>query len=92
MPAPLHTVVETSAFLAKAAKIMTEAERAAIVDAVAGVPAAGDLLKGAGRPRKLRVPLEGRGKRGGARVIYWFHSGRYPAVCFGCLQRTKRPI
>jgi hypothetical protein len=30
--------------------------------------------------RKMRIPLQGRGKRGGGRVIYWFHSSDYPAV------------
>ena len=34
-------------------------------------PAAGDLIQGGRGLRKLRVPLPGRGKRGGARVIYY---------------------
>ena len=34
-------------------------------------PAAGDLIPGSRGLRKLRVPLPGRGKRGGARVIYY---------------------
>ena len=34
-------------------------------------PAAGDLILGGRGLRKLRVPLPGRGKRGGARVIYY---------------------
>ena len=34
-------------------------------------PAAGDLIPGGRGLRKLRVPLPGRGKRGGARVIYF---------------------
>ncbi len=34
-------------------------------------PAAGDLIPGGRGLRKLRVPLTGRGKRGGARVIYY---------------------
>jgi hypothetical protein len=33
--------------------------------------AAGDLIPGSRGLRKLRVPLPGRGKRGGARVIYY---------------------
>lgn len=35
-------------------------------------PGAGDVIPGAKGLRKLRRPLAGRGKRGGARVIY-FH-------------------
>ena len=34
-------------------------------------PAAGDLILGGRGLRKLRVPLPGQGKRGGARVIYY---------------------
>ena len=34
-------------------------------------PNAGDLIPGGRGLRKLRVPLPGRGKRGGARVIYY---------------------
>ena len=34
-------------------------------------PAAGDLILGGRGLRKLRVPLPGRGERGGARVIYY---------------------
>ena len=34
-------------------------------------PSAGDLIKEGRGLRKLRVPLPGRGKRGGARVIYY---------------------
>lgn len=34
-------------------------------------PAAGDLIPGGRGLRKLRAPLSGRGKRGGARMIYY---------------------
>ena len=33
-------------------------------------PRAGDVIEGTGGARKLRIQLEGRGKSGGARVIY----------------------
>ncbi|MFE1598571.1 type II toxin-antitoxin system RelE/ParE family toxin [Methylobacterium sp. ID0610] len=51
---------------------MTEAERIAIVNFFAANPQAGDVIPGAGGLRKARVPLAGRGKRGGARVISYF--------------------
>ncbi len=59
---------------------MSDDERAAIVDMIAANPAAGAVLKGTRGLRKLRIRLEGRGKRGGGRVIYWFHSERFPAA------------
>ncbi len=41
-------------------------------------PEAGDLVPGAGGVRKVRVPIPARGKgtKGGARVIYYYVSGR----------------
>lgn len=33
-------------------------------------PLNGDVIQGTGGARKLRIQLEGRGKRGGGRVIY----------------------
>jgi len=35
-----------------------------------GNPTIGDLIKGTGGIRKVRIPLQNRGKSGGARVIY----------------------
>ena len=35
-----------------------------------GNPTVGDLIKGTGGIRKVRIPIQNRGKSGGARVIY----------------------
>ena len=74
------TVVETPVYLVRAERLMSATDRARIVDLVAAAPTAGAVIKGTGGLRKVRVPLEGRGKRGGGRVIYWFHSAAFPAV------------
>ncbi len=39
-------------------------------------PDAGDLIPGSGGLRKVRLPMAGRGKRGGARVIYYWMKDR----------------
>ena len=44
--------------------------------ALAKDPELGDLMPGSGGLRKVRWDLEGRGKRGGARVIYYWAMGR----------------
>jgi mRNA-degrading endonuclease RelE of RelBE toxin-antitoxin system len=36
-------------------------------------PDAGDLIRGGGGLRKIRWQTQGRGKRSGARVIYYWH-------------------
>lgn len=71
-------VVETPQFLATSRKLMDEAERTSLVLFLAFNPEAGDLVPGTGGVRKLRWGLEGRGKRGGARVIYYYHGERIP--------------
>ena len=65
---PPVTVVETPAYLSRALKIMSQAERDEVVDLIAREPLGGVLIKGGGGLRKRRFGLEGRGKRGGSRV------------------------
>jgi hypothetical protein len=72
------TVVETDRFLKDARQLMKEWERLELVAFVAANPQAGDLIPETGGVRKLRWALPGKGKRGGARVIYYFHSERMP--------------
>jgi hypothetical protein len=47
------------------------AEYAALQQALAEDPEAGDLIPGSGGVRKLRWGVHGRGRRGGVRVIYY---------------------
>jgi hypothetical protein len=77
-PPLLITVVETGAYLAMTAGVLDEPERAAIVDRIATDPRAGDLIRETGGLRKVRVPLKGRGKRGGGRLITYFHDDNMP--------------
>lgn len=39
-------------------------------------PKSGDVIRGGGGLRKLRWLAQGRGKRGGARVIYYFQDAK----------------
>ena len=65
------TVVELPTFQRQAADIWSEAERHAFIDWIAANPLAGDVIPGADGARKVRWAVQGRGKRGGARVIYF---------------------
>jgi hypothetical protein len=85
-------VVETPEFLSATRKLMTDAERAALIDYLAYHPNAGDLIPGTGGVRKLRWGLERRGKRGGARVIYFYHSVDIPLFALTAFARMKRLI
>lgn len=67
------TVAETAAFARSADKLWSEEERAELIDFVAHNPEAGDVIPGTGGVRKLRWARLGSGKRGGARVVYFYH-------------------
>lgn len=84
------TVVETPEFRSATRKLMTEEERAVLVDYLAHNPAAGNLVQGTGGVRKLRWGLEARGKRGGARVIYFFHSADIPLFALTAYAKNER--
>jgi mRNA-degrading endonuclease RelE of RelBE toxin-antitoxin system len=71
-------VVETEEFLADVKSVLSEDEHDDLILYVALHPEAGDVIPGTGGLRKLRWAAKGRGKRGGSRVIYYFHDIHVP--------------
>lgn len=53
-----------------AAMGLGEEELAALEEILLSQPEIGDVIEGTGGARKMRIQLEGRGKRGGGRAIY----------------------
>ena len=86
----LLTVAELPEYLRTAGKLLTDADRRAIVDHLAAHPAAGDLIEGTGGVRKLRWARDGRGKSSGVRVIYYFHSGAMPLYLLTMFAKNER--
>ncbi|MGD0478539.1 MAG: type II toxin-antitoxin system RelE/ParE family toxin [Terracidiphilus sp.] len=84
------TVVEMDEFLAATRKLMDDEERAELVSYLACHPAAGVVIPGAGGVRKMRWGLEGRGKRGGARVIYYYHDMEMPLYLLTAYAKNER--
>jgi hypothetical protein len=72
------TVAETPQFVRQAATVWDDAEREAFVNFIARNPAAGDVIPDTGGVRKIRWGRAGAGKRGGARVIYFYHDAGRP--------------
>src|SRR3990172_4570791 len=64
--------VETPVFTRTVTALLEEEQYRALQLALALRPEQGDLIRGSGGLRKLRWGLAGRGKRGGARVIYYW--------------------
>lgn len=67
----MFTVIETPTFQKEAAKVWTDAERMDFITWIAQNPTAGDVIPGAEGARKVRWAVQGKGKRGGVRVIYF---------------------
>lgn len=67
----MFTVIETPTFQKQVAKVWTEAERMDFIDWISTNGQAGDVIPGADGARKVRWGVQGKGKRGGARVIYF---------------------
>ncbi len=87
---PPVTVVETPEFLSASRKLFDDDERSALIDHLARRPHDGDLVQGAGGVRKLRWAIGGRGKRGGARVIYFFHDRDVPLFLLTAYAKNER--
>jgi len=86
----MHAVVETPRFLIDAARLFTDEEREAIVDRVATDPRCGVVVPGGESIRKVRVGFGGRGKRGGARVIYLFGGNDIPVFLLAAFAKNEK--
>jgi len=53
-------------------------------------PAAGVVIPGTGGVRKLRWGLQGRGKRGGARIVYFYHNLDLPLFVLSVFVKNQR--
>ena len=84
------TVVETPAFLREAAATLTEEERVDLVAYLAANPEAGDIMAETGGARKLRWRAQGRGKRGGTRVIYYYHDSSVPLFWLNIFAKNEK--
>ena len=84
------TVLETPGFLRDAAAALTEAERLEVVTFLATNPDAGDVMPGTGGGRKLRWRAPGRGKRGGVRVIYYYHDESLPLFLLSVFAKNEK--
>ena len=72
------TVVELGEYVQKSKKLLSEDESRNLINYLAANPKAGVRMRGTGGIKKIRWKRDGSGKRGGVRVIYYFHSERIP--------------
>lgn len=86
----MQTVAETPEYIRRADKLLSDDERRDVLQYLAAHPRAGDLMEGTGGVRKLRWARGGRGKSGGVRVIYYFHSDAMPLYLLTLFAKNER--
>ncbi len=86
----MQTVVETPSYLADAERLFSSDERKAIVDRLASDPPCGVIIPGSGGIRKIRFGFSGRGKSGGARIIYLFSGASLPVFLLAAFAKNEK--
>jgi len=88
----MNTVIETPTFQKQSEKIWSEDERLDFVSWIAVNPLAGDVIPSSEGARKNTLGdwIGGRGKRGGARIIYFNQSKQGKIVLIAIYKKSKQ--
>ncbi len=76
----MQTLVPIGSFEERARSLLNDGEFDGMLELLAKHPTAGRLVQGTGGLRKIRIAREGRGKSGGARVVYYYHNEHTPIL------------
>lgn len=72
--------IETPLFTSIIVGLLTDDAYGEFQQELAANPDAGNVIKGTGGLRKVRTAAKGKGKRGGARVIYYYFADKSQIV------------
>jgi hypothetical protein len=84
------SVIEFAGYRRRADDLLSRLEQDAVIDLVAYEPACGDLIPDSGGLRKVRIGRSGSGKRGGARVVYYFHDAGIPIFLLALYAKNEK--
>jgi hypothetical protein len=84
------SIAEVKAFITDADKIFTVEELDELRTHLAQFPDSGDIIPDTGGVRKLRHGAKGQGKRGGARVIYYFRDLNVPVYLLAVYTKGEK--
>ena len=86
----LYTIVETRPFIQDAKSRLTVDERIALINMIATDPTCGAVIEGTGGVRKVRFAVQGRGKSGGVRVVYFFLNETLPIFLLAVFAKNEK--
>lgn len=86
----MMTVVELPEFIRCSKKLLHDPERERLIHYLAAHPVSGVIMEGTGGIRKLRWKRDGSGKRGGARVISYYHNETYPLFLLTVFGKSEK--
>lgn len=86
----LITIVETTFFIKAAKKCLQDEEIGGLKNYLAANPEVGDIIPGLHGIRKMRWQANQKGKRGGARIVYFFYNFTIPLFLLDVYPKAKK--
>lgn len=87
----LQVVVETTEYIKQAETCMDKKSRDDFISYIAHHPLEGELITGTGGARKIRWTADSnQGKRGGSRIIYYYHNQNMPIFLFTAYGKNQK--
>jgi hypothetical protein len=84
------SLVEMPEFSRRASGLLSEEELRKLVFSIGSNPESGDVMPETGGVRKLRWAIEGKGKSGGLRVIYYYHNETMPILLLTVYPKSEK--
>lgn len=69
---------------------MTDDDRFRAITIISESPESGDVMEGSGGARKVRIPKEGHGKRGGYRVVAYYLNEDAPVYLLTVISKGQQ--
>jgi mRNA-degrading endonuclease RelE of RelBE toxin-antitoxin system len=83
-------VILLKGFRKAAKKLFSEGEVKELAEFLGAHPDKGDVIAGTGGLRKLRWAIAGKGKRGGSRVIYYYHRPEFQVLLLTAYAKNEK--
>jgi len=83
-------VIETATFQRRAEALLSADDHVEMLAHLSAYAWEGDIVPGTGGLRKLRIAASGRGKRGGARVIYYLIDDDAPIYALAVYAKNEK--